>query len=76
MNKIRITLQNGELACILVFMNVLTLLILLLSHYALTIGNRGAVGQVTVEQPQKLIQENSDVQSIGMYISINDSCFF
>lgn len=61
-----ITFQSGELICIVVFMNVLTLLILLLLHYAFTIVNRSATGQVVDERLQKFIQENSNVRSAGM----------
>ncbi|KAL3990951.1 Sad1 / UNC-like C-terminal family protein [Acanthocheilonema viteae] len=54
---------SGELVCIVVSVNVLTLLILLLLHYAFTIVNRNAAGQVVDDRLQKLIQENCDIQS-------------
>ncbi|KAK6113373.1 Sad1 / UNC-like C-terminal family protein [Brugia pahangi] len=54
---------SGELVCIIVFINIVTLLILLLLHYAFTIINRSAAGQVMDEQLQKFIQDNSDVRS-------------
>uniref|UniRef100_A0A0R3RTQ3 SUN domain-containing protein n=1 Tax=Elaeophora elaphi TaxID=1147741 RepID=A0A0R3RTQ3_9BILA len=54
---------NGELVCIVVFVNVLTLLILLLFHYTFTAINRNAVGQAVDEGLQKFIQEKSDIQS-------------
>ncbi|EJD76412.1 hypothetical protein, variant [Loa loa] len=53
----------GELVCIVAFINVLTLLILLLLHYASTIISRSADGQIMNEQLQNFIQENSDVLS-------------
>uniref|UniRef100_A0A915PDQ2 SUN domain-containing protein n=1 Tax=Setaria digitata TaxID=48799 RepID=A0A915PDQ2_9BILA len=53
---------SGELVCIFVLMNVLTLLILLLLHYVLTVINRSAVGQVVEDRLQKFIQDNNDVR--------------
>ncbi|VIP00085.1 Uncharacterized protein BM_BM8290 [Brugia malayi] len=58
--------MSGELVCIIVFINIVMLLILLLLHYAFTIINRSAAGQVMDEQLQKFIQDNSDVQSTGL----------
>ncbi|CAG9531435.1 unnamed protein product [Cercopithifilaria johnstoni] len=58
---------SGELVCIVIFMNVLTLLILLLLHYVFTVMNRSAAGQVVDERLQKLIQENCDIQSGETY---------
>uniref|UniRef100_A0A8R1XXS6 SUN domain-containing protein n=1 Tax=Onchocerca volvulus TaxID=6282 RepID=A0A8R1XXS6_ONCVO len=52
---------SGELVCIVVFMNVLTLLVLLLLHYAFTIISRNFTGQVENKQIQKFIQKNPDV---------------
>lgn len=48
-------------------MNVLTLLMLLLLHYAFSIINRGVAGEVVDEQLQKLIQKSSDIQSTGTF---------
>ncbi|KAM3727702.1 SUN domain-containing ossification factor [Dirofilaria immitis] len=52
---------SGELVCIVVFMNVLTLLILLLVNYVCTVINRSSIGQMV--DKQKFIQKNSDVRS-------------
>lgn len=65
-NEVMTTFQSGELVCIVVFMNVLTLLVLLLLHYAFTIISRNFTGQVENKQIQKFIQKNPDV-TIGTF---------
>lgn len=53
--------QTSELVSIVFFVNILTLLVLLVLHYAFAVANRSAVEKAVDERLQKFIQENADV---------------